>query len=176
MTMTMTITDKINLAIAGGTALSAFIALITVIVSTRQSKKINQSVLDQNKNINSSTLVAPYYTAVFQDFLINDIPECRRKIRFDNGKIQDIEDLHRTLDKMICDSSFFKYQNNEFYNDLKNKIRSLQRYITEIKNRDTFIDDSDESKIKEKINEDLSLIYSTIICSLTNESKTASPK
>ena len=68
---------------------------------------------------------------------------------------------------MLQDAVFFKYQNNEFYKDLKTKTRKLESYISDASNK-TFVDDSDEGKIKEEINNLISDIYSTICKSFTN--------
>lgn len=159
--------DTIQLMIAVSTAFAAVISLFAVIISTRQNSKINNSVLKQNEQLNTSGLLATFYVSIFRKYLTRLIPEARRKIRFNNSKIDDVAELLKTLNKMLQDAVFFKYQNNEFYKDLKTKTRKLESYISDASNK-TFVDDSDEGKIKEEINNLISDIYSTICKSFTN--------
>lgn len=159
--------DTIQLMIAVSTAFAAVISLSAVIISTRQNSKINNSVLKQNEQLNTSGLLATFYVSIFRKYLTRLIPEARRKIRFNNSKIDDVAELLKTLNKMLQDAVFFKYQNNEFYKDLKTKTRKLESYISDASNK-TFVDDSDEGKIKEEINNLISDIYSTICKSFTN--------
>ena len=159
--------DTIQLMIAVSTAFAAVISLSAVIISTRQNSKINNSVLKQNEQLNTSGLLATFYVLIFRKYLTRLIPEARRKIRFNNSKIDDVAELLKTLNKMLQDAVFFKYQNNEFYKDLKTKTRKLESYISDASNK-TFVDDSDEGKIKEEINNLISDIYSTICKSFTN--------
>ena len=174
----MTISEITNLAIAIFTGATSLIALITVIVTTKQNKKINDSIMKQNEvinnsimkqneKINTSELISGFYFSIFNDYLVKQIPLCRREIRFEKGKIKNIGKLNDVLNKMLGDSTFFKYENNDFYKELKAKIESTQEYLKECGNRNDIIDDSDETEIKEKINEHLSSIYVVITNSMT---------
>lgn len=163
----MTTSDLIQLGMAVITAIAAGISLYAVRVSTKQNTDINNSVLKQNELMNSSSLLSVYYEKIFSKYLTEKIPEARRKLRFNDGKLEVPPEFIQTFNKMIQDAVFFKYQNNSFYRELKLKIDNLELYVTGIVNQ-TIVDDSDEGTIKEEINNRISDIYKLITKSLTN--------
>ena len=115
----------------------------------------------QMKRINDLSLKSKYYNDVFDEYLLNRIPGGRRYIRFnDAGKLVDVNELTRALDDMMNDALFFKFDNRNFYDELKNQVKKLQDYISVNCNKCTERDE--QGKVYDAISNMIEEIYKLV--------------
>ena len=145
--MTELVIGEISALIAG---ISAVISFVSCVYNNRQTKKIN------NINIKSR-----YFEKIFDDYLIYKIPESRKYIRFDeNGKLDDFQKLIDELCNMRKNASFFKYDNNEFYGNLKRLTQDLENYLVDCGNHS--FENDEQANVYTKISEKTTKIYGCI--------------
>lgn len=79
------------------------------------------------KKINNNNLQADYYKEIFGDYLKNSIPEVSSKLSYDgNGRLErSYRDVTRVLFEMYAHCGYFKYVDNDFYEQLKNEIQAF---------------------------------------------------
>ena len=81
----------------------------------------------QTKKINNINIKSKYYAKIFDKYLIYKIPNARDYLRFnEEGKLDDYSTLLDVICKMRNSAQFFKYDNREFYNKLKEVTQALE--------------------------------------------------
>lgn len=86
--------------------------------------------------MNKTNLKSDYFSTLYNEYLFSKIPNTREKIDTNmNGKLVGYEELQNTVINMLCDSAFFKYSDEEFYNELKTKCFGLEDYLLESANK-----------------------------------------
>ncbi len=139
---------------------STIISIISVVIAAI-SAGISIYTNMQNRKINSINIKARYFEKIFDKYLIEEIPKTRDYIRFTNeGYLEDFQPLVGTLSDMVKKANFFKYDNRNFYNNLKNKTRDLEDYLTQCGNRTYEYDE--QSEVHKKISDMTMEVYSCI--------------
>ena len=104
-----------------------------------------------------------YYEKIFDDYLINKIPKGRKYLKYlDDGSFTGANKLIDTLSDLKNESLYFKYHNEEFYDDLVNLIETLEKILTDFSNSSEKDQDrqyKNLDKIKSKIVDIYQLIY-----------------
>lgn len=122
--------------------------------------------IKHEKKLNSINLISDFYLDVFKEFLINDIPIAREKLRFSGNKLTGSKDLFNVLGKMKRKSLFFLYTNRNFFKNLKKEIDELEKYISDSSNKT--VDSSEQTEIMNMISTKIEKLFGLIISSLTN--------
>lgn len=132
-------------------SIAAFlVSVISIIVTFRQ-----------NKAITTLNLQSRYFEKIFDKYLIEEIPKARTYIRYSNNRLADADKLIDTLDNVKSDSLYFKYNNNKFYESLKDNIDDLGKFLSECSNIDESDQDKQADNIK-KIGNKITTIYQII--------------
>lgn len=88
--------------------------------------------LHDNK-INKLSLESLYHQEIYKDYLLEKIPMARRYLIFtSDGKLDETNLLCKTLEEMVFDSLYFFYQDQSFYDDLKEKCDELIEYLVQL--------------------------------------------
>ena len=75
------------------------------------------------------SLEATYFTEIFKDYLIKDIPVAKRNIVFQNERINNTEELTDTLNKLRRSALYFKYADSGFYKDFTTLLQTTEDKI-----------------------------------------------
>lgn len=129
--------------------LSVLVALGSAVFAYRQNKRLN--------NIN---MRAKYFNTIFDDYLITKIPEARKYLRFNNNKLVDSQKLCDVLTELLNAALYFRYENKEFYNEIKNRIQKIEDYVMECGNK-TF-EQEEQGEVFTKIHNNLEALYTCI--------------
>lgn len=120
------------------------------------------SIYFQNK-VSKASLESDFFIKTFQNFLIEDIPDSVEILRFDeSGLLTDFDQLSTNLTKLKKKILYFKYRDNRFYGQLKNKIDEIDDFVIILysKKRDKNQQDEDMEKLNQKIKELYSVMFS----------------
>lgn len=133
--------------------ISAVIALISVIISI--------IAIITTKKINKINMKSRYFQIIFDVYLVKKIPEARTYIRFDtNGRLDDFQNLIDVVSEMRNNATFFKYDNKEFFDKLKEKTQNLENYLVDCSNKQT--DNEEQADIYSEIAKKTTEIYGCI--------------
>lgn len=75
-----------------------------------------------------------YYEKIFDEYLINQIPKGRQYLKYIDGKLKDADKLIETLSDIKIKALYFKYNNEQFYNELIAIIDDLEKALTDFSN------------------------------------------
>jgi len=116
---------------------------------------------NREKKDNIVNYKSRYFQIVFDDYLLNKIPEERRYIRFNEvNRLDDFQGLINCLSDMRVSALYFKYDNNDFYTEMKNITQELEDYLSECGNKS--YDKDDQYQVMRNINEKVIRLYSCI--------------
>lgn len=130
-------------------AISIIVSIITAIFAYKQQTRLNR--------IN---MRAKYFEKIFDEYLIEYIPKARKYLRFENNKLVDSEQLCQTLSDLLNASLYFRYENGEFYKELKTQIQSIEDYVLKCGNQN--YEQEEQGKVFEEIHNKLSGLYKYI--------------
>lgn len=83
-----------------------------------------------NKKSNKATLMSEYFNDIYKDKLISEIPLASSEIQYlNNGKINGVSKLCEEINNILIKSSYFKYVDLTFYNELKEIIIELEDFL-----------------------------------------------
>ena len=88
-----------------------------------------------NKYMANKGLEATYYQKIFDDFLINRIPEGRKKLVF-NYKLENADFLVNSLSVLKRKIIYFRYRDKDFYSILNKQITKLEDYLVTVNNQE----------------------------------------
>ena len=148
--MTATETLRQSDSIFNETTISILALIVSVVILIKD--------LLTDKRVSRIAAESNFFKDIFHQYLIKTIPEGRQRIRHVGKKVDGTAALISTLNDMRQASLFFKYNNKNFYNDLKDKLQNLEDKLVEVNE----IDEDSYAKFKDEINNDLEKIYSTI--------------
>ena len=83
----------------------------------------------QNRKINDVNIKAKYFEKIFDPYLIDKIPQARKYLRFENNRLVDGNELSNVLSELMNAALYFRYDNINFYKQLKESVRELDDYI-----------------------------------------------
>ena len=136
------------------------LALIISIVSAITAVASAIFTYRQNKRLNVVNIKAHYYEKIFDDYLIHQIPQSRKYLRFDGESLTDGQKLLDTLSEMRTDALYFKYDNRDFYKELTSYITDVEDYICTCGNKK--FEQEEQAEVWMSIQKQMERIYSCI--------------
>ena len=85
-------------------------------------------VYNSNK-MNRITLENKYYEKIFDDILLYNIPKAREYLCYVGGKLIGTKELQKAIISLRKNALFFKYNNLEFYNQLREISFDIEDYL-----------------------------------------------
>lgn len=134
---------------------SDVLAAIAIIVSLASAAY--QWYLDSH--MNQINLEADNFRTLFSKHLLYDLPIARTYIRFDNGKLVDIDLLLDEINYIRQDALYFMYSDIDFYTDIKIKLQDFENYLINTSNET--LNPEEEKQVLKEIQLKLEIIYST---------------
>lgn len=133
-------------------------ALIISIISFLGTACLAIIQLIQSKKLSKTSIESEFFSEIYKEHLVKKLPEARRLMWVDKDKkLKDDKALIDELNSIRQDSLYFMYNNNVFYEKLKNALQSLEDYL--INSEDKEVDDSTFHTV---VQDKLSLIYKII--------------
>lgn len=120
-----------------------------------------------NQRVNRINLEANFYKKIYNEFLIDKIPNARNAIVYNNNIVSGADELIDVLNDMRRKSLFFKYKEEKFYNTICKKMQDLENEL--VKKSDLELDSDDYCKFVEYIKKALEEIYDIILCKHTGK-------
>ncbi len=135
------------------TEITGLLSLVVAILAVGWSIVTTIINYKQNNKLSTLNMQSRYYEKIFDDYLITYIPESREYINYTHDQLTDADKMNETLDQMKKDAKFFKYQNEEFFDELTKAIDALQKDLayysnTPEKDRDKQYNNMNEIKTK----------------------------
>jgi len=118
-----------------------------------------------NQRINRINLEANFYEKIYNEFLINDLPNARNKLVYNNNIVTGVETLIDILNDVRRKSLFFKYRDEKFYNKLCSLLQGLEDEL--VKKSDIRLENEEFCKFIEYVKESMEKIYDFIISKYT---------
>lgn len=113
-----------------------------------------------NKRSSKASLMSEYFNDIYKDRLISGIPLASSEIEYlNNGKINGVSKLCEEINNLLKKSSYFKYIDLSFYNELKNIIVELEDFLLL----------SEDKQINEDFDTGLSLRLKKLYSSINNK-------
>lgn len=113
------------------TELASLIIAIIAFICSVISIVVNY---EQNQKLSSLSMQSRYYEKIFDEYLINQIPKGRQYLKYIDGKLKDADKLIETLSDIKIKALYFKYNNEQFYNELIAIIDDLEKALTDFSN------------------------------------------
>lgn len=130
--------------------IALIVSIVISFVEIRNSNKINKINLDSE-----------YINEIFKNYLLIEIPQKRKFIKFDGkGKLTGISEIKQVLNNMLKDSLYFRFADKSFYDTLKTIISNLEDFLVE-KNSKVF-ESTEHAELLSYIDKSIEDIYSTI--------------
>lgn len=132
--------------------LISFVALILSIVSL-----VYSWIIDKRRDeFNKKTIMSEFFKTQYFAILTSELPEQMNKFKEGNKdmKLNILLEIEDIVIKILDNSTFYKYYENEFYQELKEIIIKNQDITAEIGNslaRDSYRIDLNEKKFEENI-------------------------
>jgi hypothetical protein len=112
-----------------------------------------------NKKINKINLISEYFKEIYGEFLIKRVPLARQYIHFNGRELSGTDKLLDVFREMRESSLYFKYNDKEFYGNLKGKIQAIEDCLV----TKTGIMNSDEyAEFYNTFEKELGMIYECI--------------
>ncbi len=82
-----------------------------------------------NRKINVKNLQSQYFMTIYGKYLMEDLPNAREYIHFNNNELSGTEKLIDVLRNIRKSSLFFKSSDNNFYKKLLTTIQGFEDYL-----------------------------------------------
>lgn len=148
-------TTKINLELVLS-IIAIVISVITIFIEFYGNQRVNRINLEAN-----------FYEKIYNDFLIDKIPNARNAIAYNNNIVSGADELIDVLNDMRRKSLFFKYKEEKFYNELCKKLQELENEL--VKKSDMELDNDNFCQFVENIKKALEEIYDIVLCKYTGK-------
>jgi len=114
-----------------------------------------------NQRINRINLEAKFYENIYEEFLLNELPNARNKLVYNNNIVSGADTLIDVLNDMRRKSLFFKYRDFKFYEEIYDLLQELENEL--VKKSDKNLDSDEFCKFTEYVKLKMEEIYSVII-------------
>ncbi|MBR5485517.1 MAG: hypothetical protein IKV41_03295 [Oscillospiraceae bacterium] len=122
-----------------------------------------------NREINEINLEVDLAKKVYLDYLLEEIPNSRKKITYNHVQVSGTKDLIETLNNMRRASIFYKFSDEDYYNKVCKELQDLEDILVE-KSGKPFVNDIDGSlKLMNDINFRIGSIYNLILQKCTGK-------
>lgn len=110
------------------------------------------------KKINDINLSSRYFSSLFDDILLNQIPDKRRKISINyNKELVGIEDLQKVIVSLRKKCYFYYHTDKIFYDKINNLVQELEDYML-VKSQQK-IEAPQDVEVLDSIDEKIGKIY-----------------
>ncbi len=134
---------------------SIIAVIISIIVACVENRR--------EYNINKINLEAEYFSDIYKEHLIVNIPNARRYITFDmNGKLIGTNDMIQLLQKIMQDSYYYFYKDKVFYDKLQYSVQALEDYLCQCVNKNKDYVGEEQTEILKNIQNYIKEIYESI--------------
>lgn len=111
--------------------------------------------------INRINLESEYFKEIYKEHLVSKLPKARNYITFDaSKKLIGTDNLINELQELLVSSLYFKYTNETFYKNLKDKIQALEDYL--VGNTGIQFSNQNQANVYKNINKYMEDIYKMI--------------
>lgn len=139
-------TDNLSLVFS---IIAIGISVVALVIEYRRDYKIN-----------AINLEAEYFSEIYKEHLIKNIPYARREICFVHNKLVGTTRMIALLKTILQDSYYYNYKDKRYYDDLKNKIQLFEDYLCN--NTEHQFDSEEQTDVLNKIRKYIEDIYSCI--------------
>lgn len=87
--------------------------------------------LKQTSKYNTVNLESNYLDEIYKPYILTLLPEAQNKIGIVNQRIVGTDDLIDIVNNMRKSSIYYKYQDDGFYNELKDKLENIENLLVE---------------------------------------------
>ena len=132
------------------------ISILSLIIS------ITFSIVEyyHSKKINDINLESELFRDIIKEYLTTIFPNAISEIHFNEKRLTSISLLQEALNKFRNSLRFYKYYDEEFYNNLKTKTQEIEDYIVE--NEDKEFSFEDQGEVTNKIRQQIKELYRLI--------------
>ena len=116
--------------------------------------------LSREKKINRINLESEYFSEIYKEHLIKNIPNARRYINFIGEKFTGTENMIDLLQEIQRDSLYYYYKDPKFYQKMKEKIQVLEDFLAA--NEGKMYQGEEQTEIMNKIKSYIEDIYGCI--------------
>lgn len=95
----------------------------------------HNDTLDVEKKRHEQNIEAEYFSAIYKSYLVERIPMARRKIGLTDGKIKGVSEMIDILKKLEQDSLYYKFKDEDYYNEMQYCSQGLQDYLSQQYNK-----------------------------------------
>lgn len=120
-----------------------------------------------NQRINRINLEAKFYEDIFDDFLVDKLPNARNKLVYNNNIISGADTLIDVLNELRRKSIFFKYRDVKFYDELVELLHNFEDEL--VRKSDKHLDSDEYCKFTEYVKSTMEKIYFVIITKYTGK-------
>lgn len=120
-----------------------------------------------NQRINSINLEARFYEKIYEDFLLDQLPNARNRMVYNNNLVTGADGLIDVLNDMRRKSLFFKYKDSKFYADLCRLLQQIEDEL--VRKSDKKLDDDEYCEFVDFIKLKMEEIYALIIDKYTGK-------
>lgn len=155
--MDITSGDVVLSTVSKNDDITLFISIIALIIS------IGVAIVEYYRDIkiNRKNLEVDYFNEIYKVHLIRNIPNARKYIRFDKeGHFLDIDNMCNVLKNIRTDSLYYYYNDNKFYNKLKEQAQKLEDFLISNYGKEFFGDE--QTDLLKALQDELKEIYRII--------------
>lgn len=120
-----------------------------------------------SQRINRINLEAKFYEEIYNEFLLEKIPNARNKLTYNNNILSGTEDLIDVLNDIRRKSLFFKYRDEKYYENLCKHLQDFEDEL--VQKSDVSLDNEQFCKFTKYVNDSLEEIYNIIISKYTGK-------
>lgn len=143
--------DEMNTISLILSTIAIIVSIVTAFFQSRQEDRISQA-----------SIRAENCSSIFNNYLIKLIPEARRELRFDElGKLKNGDNLCTVLQNMLFGALFYKYDDENFYKELKESVQKLEDELVDGANK-PHPELEDQQNILSNIQKDMKRLYQLI--------------
>lgn len=79
-----------------------------------------------------TNLESSYFNDIYMKYLIKEIPEGRKRIAFNNGRLSGTDNIITTLNNIRQDSLYFMFNDKKYYDNICDKLQKLEDKYVEV--------------------------------------------
>lgn len=116
-----------------------------------------------DKRIAENDIRASNCSLIFDNYLIEKIPQARAKIQFDssNGHLKNCNELCDVIESMLFSALFYKYDDSHFYLQLKQNCQTLVDLLL-LECDKPHLEKEDQDSVIRQIQSNMEIIYHLI--------------
>lgn len=116
----------------------------------------------ENRRMKEVDLEAVYFQKILQEYLWEEIPNARDKIKFDeNGKIIETGRFQDVVNDTRRKLLYFKYVNEEFYNEVFEILQEMENYVVDSYNK-KIVTAEEKTYFYSELNEKMGKFYKIV--------------